>query len=111
MWNLKQILIDVVTVGWCGGLFCRFKPTLPLTILVVCVCFSNIFIQLNETNYSNLLVIVITPKHFSLFSSVIAPTPRVNIGLNSWHKITALILSLYLHLTGTVLLQSKEGVT
>jgi len=44
--------------------------------------------------------------HYSRLSS----PPRVNIGLNSRHNITGLILSLYLHLTGTVLLQSKEGV-
>ena len=52
-----------------AGLNTRFNA-IDSTGVCVSVLYSS---KLNETNYSNLSVIVITLKFFSLFSSIIAP--------------------------------------
>ena len=79
---------------------------MPLTIQV-CV-FQQFHPNLTTLISVNCQLWLLQQNIFCYFR--LSSPPTVSIGLSSQHNITASILSLYLHLTGTVLLQSKEVV-
>jgi hypothetical protein len=76
----------------------------------VCVCVFQQFIHPDVTTLITVICqLLLLRQNIFCYSRLSSPS-RVSIGLNSKHNITASILSLLLHLTGTVLLKSKEVV-